>query len=280
MKKIIKNLLIIFAVVTLLKIILSYFIPSPSAFSDSYIYAKMARSFFNFGIFSVHGLPTHQYLPLYPILLSISYIFNDMTIVYSIMKVINSVLSSLIIFPTFLLAKEFLNEKKSLIVSLLVSIIPSNFAFSAFLMSENVYYTLFLFSIYFIYKSFIDKSYKYDILAGVFIALTYLTKANGLILIPVVGAVFIINLFRKKYEFKKKIVMAIVFLLISAPWFIRNGLLFGFNITGMLGGYSSEVGKLFGLTAIYPFLSWIFLYVGFLIIASGILFPILASLNI
>ena len=73
-----KKLLIIYLVFVFIKVILAYFIPAPSAFSDDYIYIKMARSFFYFNNFAVHGIEEHHYLPLYPIILSISYLFVDM----------------------------------------------------------------------------------------------------------------------------------------------------------------------------------------------------------
>ena len=46
----------------------------------------------------VHGVDANIYPPLYPIILSISYLFNDMTAVYLFMKIINVLISSLI-FP-------------------------------------------------------------------------------------------------------------------------------------------------------------------------------------
>ena len=165
MKKILKKLLLGYLIFVIIKSILSYFVPSPSAFSDEYIYAKMAREFFlNFDF-----IDYKRYPPVYPILLSMSYLFNDMSIVYFIMKFINSLVSSLIIFPAWFISKEFMNEKNALKMAILVSLIPPIFAFSPLLMSENLFFPLFLFSFYFIYKSFISLDYKWDILAGIFI---------------------------------------------------------------------------------------------------------------
>ena len=59
---------------------------------------KLARSFFFDFNFMVHGVDANIYPPLYPIILSISYLFNDMTAVYLFMKIINVLISSLI-FP-------------------------------------------------------------------------------------------------------------------------------------------------------------------------------------
>ena len=135
MKKIVKQILLFYLVIVLFKILLSSFILAPSAFSDEYIYMKMARSFFFDFNFNVHNLVVDIYPPLYSMLLSITYIFNDMNIAYFFMKVINALISSLVIIPAFLLSREFLNEKKSLIIALLVSIIPSNFSFTPYIIS-------------------------------------------------------------------------------------------------------------------------------------------------
>ena len=90
MKKAYKLLILVFFILVIVKTILYYFIPAPSSFSDGYLYAKMARSFLVDGVFSVHGNQAVQYPPLYPIVISISYIFGNMQIVYFFMKFYHS----------------------------------------------------------------------------------------------------------------------------------------------------------------------------------------------
>ena len=65
----IRNLLLLFVLAALAKGILSYFIPSISAFSDEYYYAKLARSFFFSHEFSLHEIKVMFYQPLYPVVL-------------------------------------------------------------------------------------------------------------------------------------------------------------------------------------------------------------------
>lgn len=284
MKNFLKTLLLWYLGFILIKSILSYFIPAPSIFNDEYLYVKMARSFFNFGSFSVHGVATHQYPPLYPIILSISYIFNDMNVVYFVMKVINAIVSSLVIFPSFFMAREFLSEKKSFLVAIMISVLPSNFAFTPFLMAENLFYPLFLFSIYFIYKSFTKKEYKWDILAGIFIGLSYLTRITAVILIAVVGAVFLINLVRKKRlveSVKKKVVLFLMAFITIIPWLIRNGVLFGFTVNGIIGKYMVAVTDATNVHhSLGKFFVWMVLHFGFLILASGVLFYLTSLLAV
>src|SRR3989344_2105080 len=99
MRKEIKILILIYIILILIKSILVYFIHAPSEFSDGYFYSKAAREISQGSI---------GYLsPLYPITLSIAYLANNMEIIYFLMKFINVIISSLIIFPVYFLSKEF-----------------------------------------------------------------------------------------------------------------------------------------------------------------------------
>lgn len=275
MKKTTKQLIMLYLIVVLIKISLAYFILAPSAFSDYYGYSKVARNIFYHGNFMVHeDISTRP--PLYPLILSLSYIFKDMGLVYFFMKVLNAVISSLIILPAWLLSREFFNKKKAMLLTTMIAILPTHFSFTFFLMIENLFFPLFLFSIYFIYKSFVEEDYKWDILAGIFIGLSYLTKINSLILPFIVIFVFLFKLYKKEYkEIGKKIIMALFFLITIAPWMIRNGLILGFNKNLFIGGYDRylevNVGSL-GSNFLLIFLTWFILYLGYLMIASGFIF--------
>ncbi|MBI4159045.1 glycosyltransferase family 39 protein [Candidatus Woesearchaeota archaeon] len=271
MDKVDKTLVYCILGIIFLKILLVSIIPAPSAFSDSYIYSKMAQSFFNSGEFSIHGVATSLFPPLYPIFLSISYVFKDMEKVFFLMKIINVILSTLIFIPAYLLAKEFFEKKKSAIIALLVSIIPSSFAFSGYLMAENLLYPLFLTSFYLIYKSFNSESYKFNILAGIFIGLSFLTKVTALVLLILTFLYLIYKLSIK--QVKKKAILFLFFILTILPWFIRNGRLFGFNFQGLTGHYAKEASLTLNLFQAMPNAgSWTLLYISFLALASGVLF--------
>ena len=70
MKKVIKQLVLYYFIFVIVKSIMSYFIPAPSAFSDEYIYAKFARSFFYNFDFTIHNVVSNLINPLYFIILS------------------------------------------------------------------------------------------------------------------------------------------------------------------------------------------------------------------
>ena len=264
-----KTILFVILGIIILKLILASSVPAPSAFSDAYIYSKMARSFFILGEFSIHGVSTSLFPPLYPILLSVSYVFKDMVLVYWVMKVINVFLSSLIFIPAYLLSKEFFNEKRSVVIGLLVSLLPGSFAFSGYIMAENLLYPLVLGAFYLIYKSFNDEGYRFDVLAGIFIGLGFLTKVTSIMLLFLVFFYFCYRPSIK--QVKKKGVLGVFFFLTILPWIIRNGLLFGFSFSGMLGHYSKEASLTLDILAALPNVgSWFVLYISFVVLSSGI----------
>jgi hypothetical protein len=81
-------LFIIYFIVVLVKIILSFQILSPYIFFDETLYSEMARSFITEGKFLTCGRISSQYPPLYPILISVAHISNDITIAYTTIKII------------------------------------------------------------------------------------------------------------------------------------------------------------------------------------------------
>jgi len=273
MKSYTKKLLILFVALIVLKIVLSFFIQAPSVFSDEYVHAKLARSFFFDQTFDIHeGIPAHQQLPLYPVLLSLSFLFQNMTIVFFVMKLLNILILSTAIFPIFWIAKDFLSEKKALFLTTMVAFIPSMFITSFYLMSENLFYPLFLFWVYFLYRGFRDNDTLFLNLAGIFLALLFLTRFIGLVLVPVM---FLLWLFKvRKIKFRKIFMPYLVSLVLVFPWLLRSVLKFGFSVSGATGNYGVVAEKLGNnlSSLLLPFLNWIVLYFAYLVLSSGILF--------
>ena len=120
-----KKLLILFLLLILLKIILSIFIQFPLGFSDSLTYQESAKTFFD--TLDITKMAESKYPFLYSLIISPAFFFEDMNIVMLIIRIINSILSSLIIFPIYLLAKEFFNKKKSFLIAVICGFIPPFF---------------------------------------------------------------------------------------------------------------------------------------------------------
>src|SRR3989344_5763985 len=157
MDKTAKKLLIIYGTLIFVKILVSLLVNRPSVFSDGFFYFKMAASFFNSHNFLVNGFSVTQYPPLYPIIISIANIAKDAFINYKLAQVINAIISASIIFPTYYLAKEFIKKKQALIISTVIAISSPFFIISNYVVSENLFYPLFMLNILLIYKALKTK---------------------------------------------------------------------------------------------------------------------------
>jgi len=290
-------LVIIYLTITFAKIILSFQIPTPFIFFDETVYSKMAQSFIESGKFFVLDKPSSQYPPLYPIILSTAYLLSkDIVITYPAMKIINSFLSSLIVFPVWLIAKEFLSAKKSVITATLSALLPASFAYTFTIMSENLFYPLFMLSLFFMMKSLTKDNRKWDILCGLAIGLSILSRMIGMVLLVVLVLGLLIkgiartiiskNTMHSYSENLIKIIMTVaekwhVFLLavvLITPWLLRNAYYFGFTTTGLIGGYQiiANVAEIitgprqsFSLVA---FVYWGMMHIGYFVLATGIIF--------
>lgn len=279
MKNETKKLVYIYLILVLIKFFIAIFIVSPLGYADNYVYLKMSQSIVTDHTFQFDGVDYSIYPPLYPIVISISNIFENMGLVMILIKLINSLLINAIIFPIYYIAKRFMAEKKSVMAAVLTSIIPPFVLFPAYVMSENLFYPLFIFSIFCMYQSIIKNSLKWDILTGIFIGLSYLTKINALALIAmIISMPFLIIVLRlpKKQLLNKSLVLAIAFLVIS-PWLVRNGMLYGFNMSGIWGQYAEQLPQQMGLN-LFSRSYWTLLHVTYQIVATGIIFFVLAIL--
>ena len=269
MEKNLKIIIGIFLLLSALKVIYTFFVTSPTIFADEYFYSKMAQSYFYFREFSLHSELVKAYPPLYSVLISPAFIFKNMTYVYTAIKIINSVISSLIIFPVYYFAKEILTEKKALLAAILISVAPMSLAFSGYIMSENLFYVLFLTAAYFIYKASKENNLIYDAFAGIFIGLTILTRYLGLALLVPVGIIFLYDLFVTKNKTNKLVTISIA-LAIFGAWLFRNGYLFGYDLSGIFGTYIRE-----GYPVTFTPLSltiWTILNFATIIISTGFIF--------
>ncbi len=218
--------------------------------TDQFYYLEMARCFLHSSDFYIAGVPSHHYPPLYAVLISPAFLFKDMNNVFLSIGIINVLISSTILFPAFLLSKEFFNEKKSLLLSILIFWLPWNINMMFNIRAENLYFPLFLITFYLIYKTILKKDdLKYTGLSGIFVGLCFLTRLNTIALIASLFFIFIFYYAQTLKENKlKSIFFGVknwIFLNIFAfftvlPWFLRNGFHFGFTPIGILG-YSSEI---------------------------------------
>ncbi|MEK6948153.1 MAG: glycosyltransferase family 39 protein [Nanoarchaeota archaeon] len=278
MDKELKKVLILYAILVIIKLLLSLFIASPSIFGDEYGYAKLGWSIYHNQEYSVHNILVNTPMPLYPMVLSLTYVFHNMNIVYFFMKLLNILILSFTAIPIYFLARKFLEKKDSIIITSILMITPIMFNTNFYLMAENLFYPLFVLYIYFLYESFTKENKKNSIISGVFLGLLFLTRIISGFIVPTFFITYLF--FRKKSMIKNVIIHYISSLIIILPWFIRNGINYGFTIKGLLGQYSTVITDVTSSgTILLPFINWFIIYFAYLILSTGVIFPIYYALS-
>lgn len=64
------------------------------------------------------------------------------------MKLLNIICSSMIVIATWMIARQLLDYKQSIICTIIAVLLPFHYVFPRFIMSENLFYPLFLFAIF------------------------------------------------------------------------------------------------------------------------------------
>jgi len=207
-----------YLVFVLIRFLLFSFFGETCANGDEYTYKGMALSFFKYGDFYKMNYARKLILPnyLYPLLISPAFFFGEHF--YIFMKLINSILINLSIFPVFLMAREFMNNRRAFLTSLLVLVIPF-FNIGYAVMAESLYLPLFLFVFYLTYKLLVSMEIKFLFLNGFFLALLYLTKPNALLFVVSLLFTFILFLFMLRDSQQRKKLILFVLLTIGVSFF-------------------------------------------------------------
>lgn len=217
-----------------------------------------------------------KYPPLYPFSISIAQqLFATVQSSYLATKVINCFLSTAVVFPAYFLSREFLRQKEPVVVALLSVIVPIAFIRNFFIQAENLFYPLFLLSVYLIIKAENNNSIKYAILGGLSIALTILTKPLGLVLVVGVLLLSIFKLLQRE-DFSKSGCSFAISLTILSPYLIYRGLKFGFDEKGLfsMGIIPRIESVITGINPVSDIVTKFISYFDYLVLASSIFFLI------
>jgi hypothetical protein len=235
-------------------------------------------------LYSAYEQTTHQpflyALSLMPTLFIQKYSFD-------LIKLINSIFTTSVIFPVYLIASQILNRKSTFAVVIITSILPFQFLLPIRLLSENLYLPLFFWAVYMVYCSPNDPKYKlqWDILTGVILGLLYLTRFITLALIPF----FLLAWWGKplgsvkrfsELNFKKIIhfgVICLVILLTFSPWIAIN-LKNGFDIGHALG-FGIAQNTNFSQLTMGNLIKWAILYLGYFVLLTAPFLNLLFLLN-
>jgi len=186
--KINKHLIILLLIILFnffIKLFLTIPFPEPVIYGDEFLYKESARYLFELTGKKIHPFLAHftfEYGPIYPLMLSFSFLAKDNY--YFWMKITNVILSTLIIIPVWLISCLYLSKKNSLYPTIVSALLPFHFGFPKYIMSENLFYPVFLFTIYFFLKTRTKSSLIKSILTGIFISFCILTRYFASFLLP------------------------------------------------------------------------------------------------
>ena len=119
-------------------------IVAPFVMVDEIIWAEIARGIADAGEPLLRGEPDPGYSVLYPLVLSPLYaLFESLPDAYEAVKATNALLMSLAAVPAYFLARRVVGDGYSLLAALLAVALPS-LAYTGTVMTENLFYPLFL----------------------------------------------------------------------------------------------------------------------------------------
>lgn len=222
-------IILLFIAITLVKIILSLPFTTPYVMWDDVLYDSVARNVLEGKLYTKSIAYSPTVLPGYPIVISIAYLFSeDKDVIYHIILVINAILTSSIIFPSYFLLKRYCTKELSILGSAVISVLPSVFLYSFTLFSENLFIPLFVFSIWFLIESYENNDPIWQFLAAFSIMYLFLTRATGIAMLVGFVISFIyylaINARSKKIlaMIKEKIVLLLTFLIPGIAWLVYS----------------------------------------------------------
>lgn len=185
----------IYVTEVLLKASIIRYFPSPWIFSDEQSYFGMAGKIVKGNFESM----TNSHMPGYPLLISFTRLLSSTEASYKAILLFNVILSSCIIFVSFILFNIVLkvDERESILYSTIVSFLPQFIVYNYTIMSENLY-TILFFAIVTIFFIITDK--KFDsklwpwILLGILVGFSPIVRSQSIILLIMFIVFFIINL--------------------------------------------------------------------------------------
>lgn len=180
------------------------------------------------------GIPTSFRAPLYPTFLAVVYVFNGVDPSrFFAARLAQAIFLSAPLAPlTYWIAKRLFplssfpkdekgkgHEKAARISAWIVACYPMLLVYPLGLGTENPFFVLLLTSFLFLLQSIQKPSPRHFLLSGVFLALTTLTRS---VILPFALAAFCLLFWMRR---KQALPAVAAFLLVIAPWIIRNSLL-------------------------------------------------------
>jgi len=281
-----KYLISVFIAFITIKSILSLFF-TPVQWSDEYVWYNVAFEIFksNYGELVQ---PYHYYPIGYPAILSVANLFSgEKEIVYHIMLVINSILTSSILFPSFYILKRYIPGIQAFLGSILVAVLPTVMLYNFILMTENLFVPLVVFSVWVLLESFERNSILWDIFAGISIFYLYFTRdTTGVVFIIAFIVAQVFFLLTSGHEtmvrnLKNKAILLLIIVIPLSSWMFYKVFLSNQSTYFFMDEFIKSFFHLFSeVSSIKSFFTLFLYHIDYLVLSSYILFFVLTGIII
>jgi hypothetical protein len=239
----------------------------------------LAAKYLNAGIFlqRVGSLTTHDPF-LYSLSLMFSLFISNNS--FSAIKILNALFTTSALFPIFLISRQLFDKKISYAIVIITSIIPLQFLVPIQFLSENLYFPLMFWGLYFIFISPDNPKFRFfwDCLTGIWIGLLYLCRFITLAAIPFLLLVWWLKPFDRVFhlfqidwrKIRNLLILVLLICLTFSPWVLIN-LKNGFGLKNALGFGIAENTNSEQLS-IRRLIKWFLFYLAyFILLASPVL---------
>lgn len=191
----------------------------PIAFGDELGYKKYSLQWF-----TQHRQLDPHYPMMYPLSITFAFLFDDW---YMAMKILNILYSSSVVFVVYAIARLYLDRNKSTLLMLVSASIPFHFLFPSMIMSENLFFSVFLLAIFLtLWEGEGKKKYFVDVLLGVMLTVACLTRYIAMMAIPVCAFVWVMKQLSHKEKwraiFGRGFLIVCSMVITFIPWYLNN----------------------------------------------------------
>ena len=181
------------------------------------------------------GAPSSFFEPLYPLFSAGCYkLFGDRFLFWRLLLAVMSSVTCLLVFS---IGKRLFTQGIGYIAALICAVYPYFVFYTVFLMSETFLFFFLALSVYYFVRLREEPGWRFGILFGVALGLTFLTRSIILGLIPFLILLLLIESPRR--FILPSIIALVFFSLTISPWVIRNYRLHDeFVLMSTRGGYN------------------------------------------
>ncbi len=202
-------LIISFFIILSFKFVIGFLIQNPIIYSDEHTYGYMASEVALGNLKFLGTIPSYfkitSSIPIgYSYILSLAHILgNNMNVIYQGMHLINCLLTTLIVFPVYLIMKRYVDRKTAFFTAIIITTSTAIMTYNYLLMTENAFYIAFIVSCYLLIKTFsIDTFNKkflfYCLLTGISVGILIFLRITGIVMFPALIITIIYKILKER----------------------------------------------------------------------------------